>query len=164
MFDRIELGAQRAIDHPAAELHDQPADDRRVDLHVDLHVLLGDCVERGLDGVEVLLARTASVTSALTSPLCSATSLRNALMMSCTANRRLFADTTWRKRPASPPMPAFSSTAASARDCASAVKAGLRPRRRRSALSPISASKRSRSALTASIARSSSASSNSAVA
>src|SRR5712691_11671751 len=54
VFDRIELGAERAIDHAAAELHDQPADDRWIDLHVDLHVLLGDRIARALDRVEMM--------------------------------------------------------------------------------------------------------------
>ena len=68
-----------------------------------------------------------------------------------TANRRLFA--------VSDVIRAFNAL-----PCASAVKTGLRTRRRRSSLSASIASNRSRSALTASMAFCSSASSNRAVA
>ena len=36
-----EFGAQRTVDHAAADLDDQAADDRRIDLDVDLDVLAG---------------------------------------------------------------------------------------------------------------------------
>src|SRR5262249_55207156 len=58
VFDRIELGAERAVDHAAAELHDQPADNRGIDLHVDLHVFLCDCMKRALDRLEMRLTGT----------------------------------------------------------------------------------------------------------
>ena len=63
-----------------------------------------------------------------------------------------------------PPISAFSSTAASALDCESAEKTGLRTSLKRSGLSASMASNLSRSALTASTDFSSRASSNRAVA
>ena len=57
---------------------------------------------------------SATVTSALTSPFQCATSLRKSRIMSRTANSRRLAATNSRKFAASPPMPALSSTAASA--------------------------------------------------
>src|SRR3954451_19160330 len=41
--DRVELRAQRGVDHAAAELHDHAADQARVDLHVEM-----DLSPRGL--------------------------------------------------------------------------------------------------------------------
>jgi hypothetical protein len=44
--DGIELGAQRGVDHAAAELDNQTADDRRIDLDGEVDVLAGDRFER----------------------------------------------------------------------------------------------------------------------
>src|SRR6516165_1027227 len=110
------------------------------------------------------LGASASVTSATTSPLWWATSLRKSAIIVPTANKRRFAATTWRNLSASPPTPAASSTAASALPCCAAEKTGLRTSRARSALSAKSAANRSRSAWTASMPLSSRARSNSAVA
>src|SRR5580704_4927104 len=94
---------------------------------------------------------SATVTSAVTWPLNLATRARNARMTSRTANRRRLAISTFRKFAEIPAIPALSSTAPSAFDCASA-------------LSPSMASNRSRSAFTASMDFSSRANSNRAVA
>src|SRR5476651_436758 len=97
------------------------------------------------------LSVSATVTSAVASPLNLATSARNARITSLTTNRRRLAVRTFRKLAAMPDMPAWLSTAASAFDCESAEKTGLRTRRFKSALSASIASNRSRSARTASI-------------
>src|SRR4051812_5176380 len=110
------------------------------------------------------LSASATVTSAVASPLNFATSARNARMTSATANSRRLAVRTLRKFAEMPPIAAFSSTAASALDCESAENTGLRTSRFRSALSASMASNLSRSALTASTDFSSRASSNNAVA
>src|SRR5450631_2211633 len=110
------------------------------------------------------LSFSATVTSAVASPLNLATSARNARITSLTANSRRLAVRTFRKFAAMPEIPALSSTAASAFDWASAENTGLRTRRFKSALSASMASKPSRSALTASMDFSSRASSNKAVA
>src|SRR5215212_1183158 len=110
------------------------------------------------------LSCSATVTSAVASPLNFATSARNARITSVTANSRRLAVRTLRNLAEVPEIPAFSSTAVSAFVCASAEKTGLRTRRVRSALSLSIASNLSRSALTASMDFSSRANSNKAVA
>src|SRR4051794_40842769 len=110
------------------------------------------------------LSGSATVTSAVASPLNLATKARNARITSRTANRRRLAVRTFRKFAAIPPIAACCSTAASAFDWASEENTGLRTRRVRSGLSVSMASKRSRSAFTASTDFSSRASSNKAVA
>src|SRR6185437_3544555 len=56
-FDRIELGAERAIDHAAADLDDEPADNGGLDLDVEVDVLAaGRRFERALERVEILIA------------------------------------------------------------------------------------------------------------
>src|SRR5450631_3074771 len=110
------------------------------------------------------LSVSATVTSAVASPLNLATSARKARITSETANSRRLAVSTFRNFAEMPVMPALSSTAASAFDCESAENTGLRTSRFRSALSASMASKRSRSALTASMDFSSRANSNKAVA
>src|ERR1700726_2662449 len=110
------------------------------------------------------LSFSATVTSAVASPLNFATSARNARMTSLTANSRRLAVRTLRKLAEMPDIWALSSTAAKAFDCESAENTGLRTRRLRSALSASMASNRSRSAFTASMDFSSRASSNKAVA
>src|SRR6202011_1324222 len=107
---------------------------------------------------------SATLTSAVASPLNLATSARKARITSATANSRRLAMSTLRKFAEMPVMPALSSTAASALDCASAENTGLRTRHFRSALSLRKPSNRSRSALTASMDFSSRANSNRAVA
>src|SRR5438128_2722214 len=49
------MGSPRGIDHAAAELDDQPANDRRVDAHVDIDLLLGGGFERVLQRRQVLV-------------------------------------------------------------------------------------------------------------
>ena len=49
MLDRVEFGPERAVDHAAAELDHEPANDRRIDLDVDPYVLSGHRVEGILD-------------------------------------------------------------------------------------------------------------------
>src|SRR4029079_17126759 len=110
------------------------------------------------------LSCSATVTSAVASPLYFATSARKARITSATANRRLLAVRTLRNLAEVPEISALSSTALSAFACASAEKTGLRTRRFRSALSFSMASNLSRSALTASTDFSSRANSNKAVA
>src|SRR6202045_2340718 len=83
---------------------------------------------------------SATVTSALASPLNFATSARKARITSETANNRRLAVRTFRKFAEMPEIPALSSTAASAFDCASAVNTGLLTRRSKSALSASMAS------------------------
>src|SRR5882724_622421 len=107
---------------------------------------------------------SATVTSAVASPLNFATSARKARITPETTNSRRLAVRTFRNFAEMPEIPALSSTTASALDCASAEKTGLRTRRFRSALSASMASNLSRSALTASMDLSSRASSNKAVA
>ena len=85
-------------------------------------------------------------------------------LKSVTANSRRLAVRTLRNLAEVPEIPALSSTALSAFDCASAENTGLRTRRLRSALSFSMASNLSRSALTASTDFSSRANSNKAVA
>src|ERR1700704_3000925 len=97
------------------------------------------------------LSFSATVTSAVASPLNFATSARNARMTSATANSRRLAVRTFRKFAAMPEMPALSRIAASALDCMSEEKTGLRTSRKRSALSFNMASNLSRSAFTASM-------------
>src|SRR6266581_2880047 len=110
------------------------------------------------------LSCSATVTSAVASPLYFATSARKARITSVTANSRRLAVRTLRNLAEVPEIPTLSSTALSAFACASAEKTGLRTRRFKSALSASMASNRSRSALTASMDFSSRASSNKAVA
>src|SRR6202051_1827797 len=110
------------------------------------------------------LSVSATVTSAVASPLNFATKARNARIMSLTANSRRLAVRTFRNFAEMPEIAALSSTAAKAFDCESAEKTGLRTRRFRSALSASMASKLLRSALTVSMDLSSRASSNKAVA
>src|SRR5712671_3606482 len=78
------------------------------------------------------LSASATVTSAVASPLNFATSARNARMTSLTANSRRLAVRTLRNLAEVPEMPALSSTAASAFDWISAEKTGLRTSRARS--------------------------------
>src|SRR5205085_280874 len=92
------------------------------------------------------LSCSATVTSAVASPLNFATSARNARMTSLTANSRRLAVRTLRNLAEVPVISALSSTALSALACASAEKTGLRTRRLRSALSFSMASNLSRSA------------------
>src|SRR5439155_17117504 len=110
------------------------------------------------------LSCSATVTSAVASPLNFATSARKARITSVTANSRRLAVSTFRNLAEVPAISALSSTALSALACASAEKTGLRTRRLRSALSFSMASNVSRSALTASMDFSSRANSNKAVA
>src|SRR6266849_5108819 len=107
---------------------------------------------------------SATVTSAVASPLNLATSARNARITSLTTNRRRLAVRTLRNFAEMPDISALSSTAASAFDCKSAENTGLRTSRFKSALSASMASNLSRSALTASTDFSSRANSNKAVA
>src|ERR1700730_1482141 len=86
------------------------------------------------------LSASATVTSAVASPLNFATSARNARMTSATANSRRLAVRTFRNFAEMPEIPALSSTAANALDCASAVNTGLLTRRSKSALSASMAS------------------------
>src|SRR4029077_13854960 len=83
---------------------------------------------------------SATVTSAVASPLNFATSARNARITSPTTKSRRLAVRTFRNFADMPEIPAFSSTAVSALDCESAEKTGLRTRRFRSALSASMAS------------------------
>src|SRR5262249_43478985 len=106
------------------------------------------------------LGFSASVTSAVTSPFCLAASARQACGTSSAANSRRLVPSSLRTLAASPSMPARSSTPESARVCSSAENTGLLSKRARSATSATSASKRSRSTLTRSIAFCSRASSN----
>src|ERR1700730_14158607 len=110
------------------------------------------------------LSVSATVTSAVASPLNLATSARKARITSATANSLRLAMRTFRKLAEMPDISALSSTAASAFDCESAEKTALRTTRFQSALSASMASNRSRSARTASIDLSSLANSNKAVA
>src|SRR3954466_2979862 len=110
------------------------------------------------------LSCSATVTSAVPSPLNFATSARKARITSVTANSRRLAVSTFRKLAAMPEIPALSSTAARALAWTPAENTGLRTRRLRSALSASMASNLSRSAFTASMDFSSRANSNKAVA
>src|SRR5712675_1459302 len=110
------------------------------------------------------LSASATVMSAVASPLNFATSARKARITSLTTNNRRLAVRTLRNLAEMPEIWALSSTAANAFDCASAENTGLRTRRLRSALSASIASNRSRSAFTASMDFSSRANSNKAVA
>src|SRR6267378_3259038 len=110
------------------------------------------------------LSASATVTSAVASPLNFATSARKARITSLTANSRRLAVRTLRNLAEVPEIPALSSTAARAFDCSPAENTGLRTRRFKSALSASMASNLSRSAFTASIDFSSRANSNKAVA
>src|SRR5262245_31494042 len=83
---------------------------------------------------------SATVTCAVTSPLCRATRARKARIMSRTANSRRLVVMTLRKLAASPLMSALARTADRALSWSSASNAGLRTRRLRSALSATSAS------------------------
>src|SRR5262249_47363157 len=107
---------------------------------------------------------SATVTSAVASPLNFATSALNARITSLMANSRRLTVRTFKKLAETPVMPALSSIADNAFNCASAANTGLRTRRLRSALCSSIAANASRSALTASIALSSRANSNKAVA
>src|ERR1700760_2676974 len=75
------------------------------------------------------LSVSATVTSAVASPRNFATSARNARMTSATANNRRLLVRTLRKFAAMPEMPALSRIAATALDCESAEKTGLRTSR-----------------------------------
>jgi hypothetical protein len=104
------------------------------------------------------------VTSALTTPLASATLARKARIMPGSANRRRLLATKPMKLAASPVMPALVVSAVMAETWSCAEKAGLSIRRLRSSLSAIIAAKPSRSLATASTVLASLASSNRAVA
>src|SRR6185437_9581740 len=93
------------------------------------------------------LSVSATVTSAVASPLNLATSARNARITSATANSRRLAVRTLRNFAVVPLIPALSSTAASALACVPALKTGLRTSRTSSGLSVSMASNLSRSAL-----------------
>src|SRR5579875_3041516 len=52
--ERIELGAERAVDYAGPEFHNDPADDLRIDLRLDVDRLAaGQFGERGLQGLDV---------------------------------------------------------------------------------------------------------------
>src|SRR6202000_1643297 len=110
------------------------------------------------------LSCSATVTSAVASPLNLATSTRKARITSPTANNRRLVVSTFRKFAAMPVRPACATAALSALNWTSAENTGLRTKRFNSALPASMASKRSRSAFTASTDFSSRASSNKAVA
>src|ERR1700716_675698 len=110
------------------------------------------------------LSVSATVTSAVASPLNLATSARNARITSLTTNRRRLAVRTLRNLAEMPDISALSSTAANAFDCESAENTGLRTNRFKSVLSVSMASNLSRSTFTASMDFSSRANSNKAVA
>src|SRR6202042_1248438 len=93
------------------------------------------------------LSGSATVTSAVASPLKLATSAPNARITSLTANSRRLAVRTFSNFAEMPEIPAWPRTAVSAFDCVSALKTGLRTSRVRSALSASMESNRSRSAL-----------------
>src|ERR1700730_3690133 len=110
------------------------------------------------------LSVSATVPSAVASPLNLAYRARKARITSPTANTRRLAVRTLRNFAEIPEISALSSTAVSALDCESAEKTGLRTSRFKSALSASMASNLSRSAFTASMDLSSRANSNRAVA
>src|ERR1700726_4849298 len=110
------------------------------------------------------LSVSATVMSAVASPLNLATKARKARITSPTANNRRLAVRTLRNFAEIPEISALSSTAVSALDCESAEKTGLRTNRFKSVLSASMASNLSRSAFTASMDFSSRANSNKAVA
>src|SRR5258708_6201698 len=110
------------------------------------------------------LSLSATGMSAVASPCNFGTTARQRRLRCLTANNRRLRVRTFRKFAAVPAIPALSSTAVSAFNCASAENTGLRTRRFRSATSLSMASNRSRSALTASTDFSSRANSNKAVA
>jgi hypothetical protein len=56
VLDRIEFGAKRTIDHAAAEFDNEATDDRRIDIHVERNVLARHRLQRGLEGIEILVA------------------------------------------------------------------------------------------------------------
>jgi hypothetical protein len=103
----------------------------------------------------------AEVTSAATSPRCSAAMARNALIIDGTANRRRFCATTFRKLPVRADMPAFFTIAEMALNWSSEEKTGLSTRRFRSAEPASIVSKLARSFSTAATAFASTARSNS---
>src|SRR5208282_4866195 len=53
--DRIELGAQRGVDHAAAELDHEPADDGGIDLDSEVDVLAADRLERSPQRIEMVV-------------------------------------------------------------------------------------------------------------
>jgi hypothetical protein len=157
VLDGIEFGAERAIDHAAAELDHEPANDRGIDFDIEIDVLAADRLERAAQRGDVIVFERLGDRDF-------GRGLAFVLGDELAANSRRFAVTAMRNCAAKPPMPVRSSTAVSACNCSAAEKTGLRTSRARSGLSATSASKRSRSAFTASIALASRASSNSAVA
>src|SRR5262249_53366649 len=54
VLDGIEFGAQGTIDHTAAELDDQSADNGRIDLDVEVDILAGNRFERSAQRVDML--------------------------------------------------------------------------------------------------------------
>src|SRR3954447_13785340 len=55
--DGVELGAQRRVDHAAADANHEAADQRGIDLHVEVDLGLGDVAERRFDLAEHPLRR-----------------------------------------------------------------------------------------------------------
>src|SRR6516164_7706595 len=165
MLDGIEFGAQGTIDHAAAELDDQSADDGRIDLDVEVDVLAGDRFERSTQRIDMLRLKLFGHRD-LGGDFAFVFGDQVAECLDHVAHREQprFATTSLRKFAGRPPMPARSSTADNACNCSSTENTGLRTSRIRSGLPATSASKRSSSLFTASIAFDSRARSNSAVA
>ena len=65
-FETVELGAQRVVDHAAADLDDEAAEEGGIDLLVELHVLAERGLERGLQRAHLAFGELAAreVTSA----------------------------------------------------------------------------------------------------
>ncbi|EAV43677.1 hypothetical protein SIAM614_03331 [Stappia aggregata IAM 12614] len=99
----------------------------------------------------------AEVTSAVSSPRCCASRVRNALIMSGRTKRRRLRAASFTKLAARPLMPALSRSAVSAASCSSTLNTGLFTRRTRSSLSAIMPSKAVRSRSTSAVTPSPSA-------
>src|SRR3712207_934236 len=52
--ERVQFGADRAVDHPAADLDLEPAEDRRVDRQVDRDVAAGAGLEVRLQRLDLV--------------------------------------------------------------------------------------------------------------
>ena len=108
--DCVEFGSQRAVDHARAELDDQPADDRGIDLDAEVDVLAAGDRRAAVSLSAATLASdsgAALVTSARVTPRERVVELA-VIARSCrgSANRRRLAATSRMKLAAMPAMPA----------------------------------------------------------
>ena len=136
-FNVHQFGAERRIDHARADLHDQAAQDRRVDARLrGVTSLPSFAFSAAFSARDLLVAQRMRGRDFGTSPRRDASPPypRKARMIPGIAKSRRFRATSRRKLPARPAIPALSATAPIAFSWSSAEKTGLSTSRRKSGL------------------------------